>query len=137
MGLQLSHATEAGAMAAARAAGYGDKNRADHEAVKAMREHFNQVEFNGRVVIGEGERDEAPMLYIGEKLGTGKGLGVDIAVDPLENTNATANLGERAISVLAASEKGGLFSAPDMYMEKLVVGPEAARKSRFGRAGEK
>ncbi|MEK7513923.1 MAG: class II fructose-bisphosphatase [Patescibacteria group bacterium] len=128
LGLQLSHATEAGAMAAARAAGYGDKNRADHEAVKAMREHFNQVEFNGRVVIGEGERDEAPMLYIGEKLGTGKGLGVDIAVDPLENTNATANLGERAISVLAASEKGGLFSAPDMYMEKLVVGPEAAGK---------
>ncbi len=128
LGLQLSHATEAGAMAAARAAGYGDKNRADHEAVKAMRQYFNQVEFDGRVVIGEGERDEAPMLFIGEKLGTGKGLKVDIAVDPLENTNATANLGERAISVLAASEKGGLFSAPDMYMEKLVVGPEAAGK---------
>lgn len=128
LALELSHATEAGAMAAARAAGYGDKKGADRAAVKAMRQFFNRVDFNGRVVIGEGERDEAPMLYIGEKLGTGNGLAVDIAVDPLENTNATAALGERAISVLAASERGGLFHAPDMYMEKLVVGPEAAGK---------
>lgn len=128
LGLLLSHATEAGAIAAARAAGYGDVDRADHEAVKAMREHFNGVEFNGRVVIGEGERDKAPMLYIGEKLGTGKGLAIDIAIDPLENTNATAALSERAISVLAASERGGLMHAPDIYMEKLVVGPEAAGK---------
>jgi fructose-1,6-bisphosphatase II len=126
--LQLAHATEVGAIAAARAAGYGDKHQADDEAVKAMRQHFNKMNFNGRVVIGEGERDEAPMLFIGEKLGTGKGLEIDIAVDPLENTNATATLGERAISVLAASERGGLFSAPDIYMEKLVVGPEAAGK---------
>ncbi len=128
LALQLLQATEAGAMAAARAAGYGDKNGADRAAVKAMRGHLNQVEFSGRVVIGEGERDKAPMLYIGEKLGTGKGLAVDIAVDPLENTNATAALGPRAISVLAASERGGLFHAPDMYMEKLVVGPEAVGK---------
>jgi fructose-1,6-bisphosphatase II len=86
------------------------------------------VDFRGKVVIGEGERDKAPMLYIGEKLGTGKGKAVDIAVDPLENTNATAALGPRAIAVLAASERGGLFHAPDMYMEKLVVGPDAVGK---------
>lgn len=128
LALQLLHATEVGAIAAARAAGYGDKHRADDEAVKAMRQALNQVEFNGRVVIGEGERDEAPMLFIGEKLGTRQGMSVDIAVDPLENTNATASLGPRAISVLAASEAGGLFHAPDMYMEKLIVGPEAAGK---------
>jgi fructose-1,6-bisphosphatase II len=126
LALQLSHATEVGAIAAARAAGLGDKKMADREAVKAMRKFFNKVEFNGQVVIGEGERDKAPMLYIGERLGTGKGKAVDIAVDPLENTNATAGLGPRAISVLAASERGGLFHAPDMYMEKLVVGSEAA-----------
>lgn len=128
LALQLSHATEIAAMAAARAAGFGDKKKADGAAVKAMRKFFNQVNFNGCVVIGEGERDKAPMLYIGEKLGTGKGMGVDIAVDPLENTNATASLGPRAIAVLAASERGGLFHAPDMYMNKLVVGPEAAGK---------
>lgn len=128
LALQLSHATEVAAIAAARAAGFGDKHRADGEAVKAMREYLNQVEFSGRIVIGEGERDEAPMLYIGEKLGKGQGRGVDIAVDPLENTNATASLTPRAIAVLAAAEKGGLFHAPDMYMDKLVVGPEAADK---------
>lgn len=126
LGLQLSHATEVGAIAAARAAGFGDKHRADEASVKAMRSCFNQIDFSGRIVIGEGERDEAPMLWIGEKLGTGKGISVDIAVDPLENTNATASLGERAISVLAAAERNGLFHAPDMYMEKLIVGPEAA-----------
>ena len=128
LSLQLSHATEVAAMAAARAAGFGDKKKADAAATKAMRQFFNQVDFKGQVVIGEGERDKAPMLYIGEKLGTGKGMAVDIAVDPLENTNATASLGPRAIAVLAASERGGLFHAPDMYMNKLVVGPEAAGK---------
>lgn len=128
LALQLSHATEVGAIAAARAAGFGDKKGADRAAVRAMRKYLNGVDFRGKVVIGEGERDKAPMLYIGEKLGTGKGRAVDIAVDPLENTNATAALGPRAISVLAASERGGLFHAPDMYMEKLVVGPEAAGK---------
>jgi fructose-1,6-bisphosphatase II len=126
--LQLSHATEMAAIAAARAAGFGDKKAADKAAVKAMRGFFNQVDFRGKVVIGEGERDKAPMLFIGEKLGTGKGRAIDIAVDPLENTNATASLGPRAIAVLAASERGGLFHAPDMYMDKLVVGPEAAGK---------
>ena len=126
--LQLSHATEIAAIAAARAAGFGDKEKADDAAVKAMRKFFNQVDFKGRVVIGEGEKDEAPMLHIGEKLGTGKGEEIDIAVDPLENTNATANLGPRAITVLSASEKGGLFHAPDMYMNKLIVGPESAGK---------
>lgn len=128
LALELSHATEVGAIDAARAAGFGDNKAADRAAVKAMRGYLNTVDFNGRVVIGEGERDKAPMLYIGEQLGTGKGKAVDIAVDPLENTNATASLGPRAISVLAASERGGLFHAPDMYMEKLVVGPEAAGK---------
>jgi len=128
LALQLSHATEVGAIAAARAAGFGDKKGADGAAVKAMRKYLNGVDFRGKVVIGEGERDKAPMLYIGEKLGTSKGKAVDIAVDPLENTNATAALGPRAIAVLAASERGGLFHAPDMYMEKLVVGPDAAGK---------
>lgn len=128
LALQLSHATEVGAIAAARAAGFGDKKAADRAAVRQMRKFLNGVEFNGQVVIGEGEKDKAPMLFIGEKLGSGKGKKVDIAVDPLENTNATASLGPRAISVLAASERGGLFHAPDMYMEKLVVGPEAAGK---------
>lgn len=128
LGLQLSHATEMAAIGAAREAGYGDKNRADDAAVKAMRSYFNEVDFNGRVVIGEGEKDEAPMLYIGEKLGTGKGKAVDIAVDPLENTTATAGLNSRAICVLAAAEKGGLFHGPEMYMDKLIVGHEAAGK---------
>src|SRR3989344_2833022 len=131
LALELNHATEVGAIGAARAAGYGDKKRADREAVKAMRHSLNLVDFKGRVVIGEGERDEAPMLYIDETLGTGKGLAIDIAVDPLENTNATAGLGPRAISVLAASERGGLFHAPDMYMEKLVVDPRAAGKDNL------
>ncbi|MFC1653445.1 class II fructose-bisphosphatase [Patescibacteria group bacterium] len=128
LALALSHATEAGAIQAAYEAGFGNKIGADKAAVKAMREYLNSVEFKGRVVIGEGERDEAPMLYIGEELGTGKGKSIDIAVDPLENTNATAVFGPRAISVLSASEKNGLFHAPDMYMEKLIVGPDSAGK---------
>jgi fructose-1,6-bisphosphatase II len=137
LALDLSHATEVGAIEAARAAGYGDKEGADDAAVEAIRNHLNGVDFSGRVVIGEGERDEAPMLYIGELLGTGKGKEVDIAVDPLENTNATATLSPRAISVLAASEKGGLFHAPDMYMEKLIVPPEAAGKVSLDDAPKK
>jgi fructose-1,6-bisphosphatase II len=127
--LTLSHATEVGAIAAARAMGLGDKKLADRHAVRAMRKYLNSVEFEGTVVIGEGERDKAPMLYIGEKLGKGKRgkpkISLDIAVDPLENTNATARGLWNAISVLAASERGGLFHAPDMYMDKLVVGKEA------------
>lgn len=128
LALALSHATEAGAIEAAHMAGFGDKKGADKAAVKAIREYLNTISFKGKVVIGEGERDEAPMLFIGEKLGTGKGKAIDIAVDPLENTNATASFGPRAIAVLAASERGGLFHAPDMYMEKLIVGPEASGK---------
>jgi len=137
LALLLSHATEVGAKAAARAAGFGDKKGADRAAVEAMRKFFNTVDFKGRVVIGEGERDEAPMLFIGEKLGTGKGMAVDIAVDPLENTNATATLRPRAIAVLAASERGGLFHAPDMYMEKLVVGSEAEGKVHLDASARK
>lgn len=125
---QLSYATELGAMAAARAAGFGNKIMADKEAVRAMRGYLNGTNINGLIVIGEGERDKAPMLFIGEKVGTGKGPEVDIAVDPLENTNATATFGPRAISVLAVSERGGLFNAPDMYMDKLVVGKRARGK---------
>jgi fructose-1,6-bisphosphatase II len=126
LALDLSHATEVGAIAASRAAGFGNKKDADKKAVKAMRTHLNSVDFNGKIVIGEGERDEAPMLFIGEKVGTGIGPAIDIAVDPLENTNATANFSPGAIAVLAASEKGGLFHAPDMYMDKLIV-PEQAK----------
>jgi fructose-1,6-bisphosphatase II len=128
LSLQLSHSTEVAAIAAARAAGFGDKNKADGKAVEAMRNFFNTVDFSGKVVIGEGEKDQAPMLFIGEELGTGEGRPIDIAVDPLENTNATASLGPRALAVLAASERGGLFHAPDMYMAKLIVGQEAAGK---------
>lgn len=126
--LELLHATEVGAIGAARESGFGDKKRADRGAVREMRKYLNTVNFKGRIVIGEGEKDEAPMLYIGEKLGTGEGEAIDIAVDPLENTNATASLGMRAISVLAASEKGGLYEGPEMYMDKLIVGPEAVGK---------
>lgn len=125
---QFSNVTEVGAIAAYIASGHGDKEKADDAAVEAMRWAFSQVNFNGTVVIGEGERDEAPMLYIGEKVGNGEGREMDIAIDPLENTNATADMLEGAISVLAASEKGGLFGAPDTYMNKLIVGPESRGK---------
>jgi len=124
----LPRITEIGALAAARIVGLGNKDQADEAAVQAIRKAFNEIEFNGRIVIGEGERDDAPMLFIGETLGTGTGHQVDIAIDPLENTNATASFAPNAICVLAASEKGGLFHAPDMYMEKLIVGAEAASK---------
>ena len=125
---QFSNVTEMGAIAAYVASGMGDKEGADNAAVEAMRWAFSQVHFNGTVVIGEGERDEAPMLYIGEKIGNGEGREMDIAIDPLENTNATANILEGAISVLAASEKGGLLHAPDTYMNKLIVGPKSRGK---------
>jgi len=121
----LANTTMAGAIAAARKSGFGNKNSADLAATEAMRAYLDQMPAQTTIVIGEGERDEAPMLYIGEKIGQGQ-TKIDVAVDPLENTNATANLNNRAISVLAASEAGGLFHAPDMYMNKLIVGPEAA-----------
>lgn len=132
LGLSLSHATESAAIAAARAMGCGDNHHADQLAVEAMRTYLNTIDFAGRIVIGEGERDQAPMLHIGEKLGllskAKSGDWIDIAVDPLENTNATASGGPNAISVLSASEPGGLLHAPDLYMNKLVVGPEVAGK---------
>ncbi|MBS1717501.1 MAG: class II fructose-bisphosphatase [Armatimonadetes bacterium] len=118
--------TESAALACSRWVGKGDRNGADDAACTAMRRELGRIDMKGTIVIGEGERDEAPMLYIGEKLGTGDGAAIQIAVDPLEGTNLCANGLPNAISVLAAApEKDGfLMHAPDCYMEKLVVGPE-------------
>ena len=121
---------EEAAIACAHTMGQGDRHRSDHVAVEAMRSRLDSVPIDGRVVIGEGERDKAPMLYIGEAVGRGakdeSGLTqVDIAVDPLEGTNLCATGAPRAIAVLAASERGGLLHAPDVYMEKLVVGAQS------------
>jgi fructose-1,6-bisphosphatase II len=124
--LDFVKVTEAAALAAARAMGHGDNEHADDLAVEAMRKAMNDLTIKGRVVIGEGERDEAPMLYIGEEVGAGGGYEVDIAVDPLEGTNLVAKGLPNAISVLAVSERGGLLHAPDIYMDKLIVGPAAA-----------
>lgn len=123
--------TECAAIAAAHTMGFGDRHRSDQVAVESMRRELDQLEVWGRIVIGEGERDHAPMLYIGEELGALKGQGregvprVDIAVDPLEGTNSCATGAPDAIAVLAAAEAGGLLHAPDIYMEKIVVGPTA------------
>jgi fructose-1,6-bisphosphatase class II len=119
---------EEAAIATAHTMGYGDRKHSDHVAVEAMRRTMDLIPMNGRIVIGEGERDEAPMLYCGEKVGRKPGPGeefvdVDIAVDPLEGTNLCATGSSGAITVLAASEHGGLMNAPDCYMDKLVVGP--------------
>ena len=126
--LELVRITEAAAIASAHWLGHGDTTRADSAAVEAMRKAMDEVSFNGTVVIGEGERDEAPMLYIGEKVGRGEGPEVHIAVDPLEGTNLVAKGRPNAIAVMAVSEPGGLLHAPDTYMEKLVVGPPAKGK---------
>ena len=115
--------TELAAYGASPFIGKGDKNAADKGAVDKMRSELNKIDMSGTVVIGEGEMDEAPMLYIGEKVGTKKGAEIDIALDPLEGTNFTAKNLPGAFSVLVASEKGNLLSAPDTYMEKIVVGP--------------
>src|SRR3981081_2648282 len=129
LSLDFLRVVENAAIAAARTMGYGDRHHADEVAVEAMRKTMDSVEIDGTIVIGEGERDEAPMLYIGEKVGLAthapKALfpQVDIAVDPLEGTNLCATGAAGAIAVLAASEKGGLLHAPDLYMEKIVVGP--------------
>lgn len=121
--------TEVAAIAAAQSMGRGDHHRSDQMAVEAMRQELDGLPIAGRIVIGEGERDEAPMLYVGEEVGRAKGsadgLGVDIAVDPLEGTNLCATGAPGAIAVLAASERGGLLHAPDIYMDKIVVGPTA------------
>ncbi len=123
---QLLEVTENAAIAAARAAGQGDKNLADKAAVDAMRTALNLIPGVSSVIkIGEGERDDAPMLFIGEKLGKGD-INIDIAVDPLENTNATANLNSGAVCVLAAAPRGGLIHASDSYVDKLCVGRDAA-----------
>jgi fructose-1,6-bisphosphatase class II len=126
--LEFVRVVERAAIAAARTMGQGDRKYADQVAVEAMRKEMESVDIAGTIVIGEGERDEAPMLFIGEKVGTGGGTPVDIAVDPLEGTNLCATGTPNAIAVLAASEKGGLLNAPDIYMEKLVVGPSSKGK---------
>jgi fructose-1,6-bisphosphatase II len=126
--LELVRITEAAAIAAAHWMGHLDNNAADEAAVEAMRRSMEDARFNGTIVIGEGERDEAPMLYIGEKVGRRDGPDVDIAVDPLEGTNPTARGRPNAIAVMAVSEPGGLLHAPDTYMEKLVVGLPAKGK---------
>ena len=115
--------TEVAAIAAERLAGRGDEKAADAAAVDAMRTAFNAVDFQGRVVIGEGERDEAPMLYIGEEVGTGNGPAIDIALDPLEGTTLTAKAMANALAVLAIAPRGGLLFAPDTYMDKIAIGP--------------
>ncbi|MGH2455363.1 MAG: class II fructose-bisphosphatase [Candidatus Limnocylindria bacterium] len=120
-------ATEAGAIAAARLMGRGDRDAADHAAVEAMRRAMEEAEMSGTIVIGEGERDDAPMLYIGEKVGNPEAaVKIDIAVDPLEGTNLVATGSANATAVLAAAEPGGLMHAPDTYLRKLIVGPQVA-----------
>jgi fructose-1,6-bisphosphatase II / sedoheptulose-1,7-bisphosphatase len=114
--------TEAAAIAAYAVMGKGDETKADQLAVSAMRTTLNKMDIQGTIVIGEGERDEAPMLYIGERVGTGKGPEIDIAVDPLEGTTILATGGKDSISAIAMAEKGGLLNAPDVYMEKIAVG---------------
>src|SRR4051794_8909094 len=123
--LEMVRVTEAAAIAASKLIGRGDEKAADAAAVEAMRAALNELPFDGTVVIGEGERDEAPMLYIGEKVGSAQGSGpkIDIALDPLEGTTITAKAGPNALAVLAIAESGCLLNAPDTYMEKLAVGP--------------
>jgi fructose-1,6-bisphosphatase II / sedoheptulose-1,7-bisphosphatase len=123
--LEMVRVTEAAAIAAANLIGRGDEKAADAAAVEAMRAALNSLYMDGTVVIGEGERDEAPMLFIGEKVGAaqGKGPKIDIALDPLEGTTITAKAGPNALAVLAVAEEGNLLNAPDVYMDKLAVGP--------------
>ena len=127
LALEAVRVTEAAALAASRLMGRGDEKAADQAAVDAMRRALNALEIDGTVVIGEGERDEAPMLYIGEKVGAG-GPGIDIALDPLEGTTITAKGGPNALAVIAMAPEGGFLNAPDVYMDKIAVGgdlPEA------------
>jgi fructose-1,6-bisphosphatase II / sedoheptulose-1,7-bisphosphatase len=123
--LEMVRVTEAAAISASKLVGRGDEKAADQAAVEAMRAALNELPFDGTVVIGEGERDEAPMLYIGEKVGSAQGSGpkIDIALDPLEGTTITAQAGPNALAVLAIAEQGCLLNAPDTYMEKLAIGP--------------
>lgn len=119
----MVHVTERAAIACAPEIGRGDKIKADQAAVDAMRTALNEVAMQGRIVIGEGERDEAPMLYIGEEVGTGTGQAIDIALDPLEGTTLTANAMPNALAVLAIAPRGGLLHSPDVYMQKIAIGP--------------
>ncbi|HMT46340.1 MAG: class fructose-bisphosphatase [Pseudomonadota bacterium] len=123
--LEMVRVTEAAAIGASKLIGRGDEKAADHAAVEAMRAALNELAMDGTVVIGEGERDEAPMLFIGEKVGSAQGTGpkIDIALDPLEGTTITAKAGPNALAVLAVAEEGNLLNAPDVYMDKLAVGP--------------
>src|ERR1051326_2920503 len=128
LSLEMLRVVEDAAIASARTMGWGDPKASDHAAVESMRRSLDTIAIDGTIVIGEGERDRAPMLYIGERVGaagTEIREHVDIAVDPLEGTNLCATGGQGAITVLAASEPGGLLHAPDCYMEKIVVGPAA------------
>ncbi|MEN2465351.1 class II fructose-bisphosphatase [Ornithinibacillus sp. FSL M8-0202] len=126
--MEIVRVTEAAALASARWMGRGKKEEADDAATTAMRDVFDTIPMRGTVVIGEGEMDEAPMLYIGEKLGTGTGPLVDIAVDPLEGTNIVAKGTTNALTVIAIGDHGKVLHAPDMYMKKIAVGPEAVGK---------
>ncbi|MDP2738559.1 MAG: class II fructose-bisphosphatase [Pseudorhodobacter sp.] len=123
LSLGLARVTEAAALASAKLVGRGDEKAADQAAVNAMRAQLNRLDIAGVVVIGEGERDEAPMLFIGEEVGTGKGPAVDIALDPLEGTTLTAKDMPNALTVIAMAPRGTLLHAPDVYMEKLAIGP--------------
>lgn len=121
--MEVGRCTEAAAVAASKMIGRGDKEGADQEAVTALRAAFNKLEMDGKIVIGEGERDEAPMLYIGEKVGTGNGPKIDIALDPLEGTTLTAKAMSNALAVVAMAQGGTLLHAPDVYMDKIACGP--------------
>jgi fructose-1,6-bisphosphatase II / sedoheptulose-1,7-bisphosphatase len=132
LSLEFVRVVEKAAIAGARTMGRGDRKYADQVAAEAMRAELETVDIDGTLVIGEGDKDEAPVLYIGEKVGKAGSTPVDLAVDPLEGTNLCATGGPNAIAVLAASEKGGLLNAPDIYMEKLVVGPTCKGKVDIG-----
>ena len=123
LSLGLARVSEAAALASAKLVGHGDEKAADQAAVNAMREQLNLLDIAGVVVIGEGERDEAPMLFIGEEVGTGNGPGVDIALDPLEGTTLTAKDMPNALTLIAMGPRGSMLHAPDVYMDKLAIGP--------------
>src|SRR5215211_3839665 len=125
LSLDFLRVVEQAAIACGHTMGQGDRHKSDQVAVEAMRREMDSLPFDGTIVIGEGERDEAPMLYIGEKVGSAPGRGprIDIALDPLEGTTITAKAGANAMAVLAIAEQGGLLNAPDVYMEKLAIGP--------------
>ncbi|MDY0267428.1 MAG: class II fructose-bisphosphatase, partial [Methanimicrococcus sp.] len=135
LSLSLIQITEAAAVASAYQVGKGDRKYADQVAVEAMRRVLNHIDVKGVVKIGEGERDEAPMLYIGEEVGTGNGLEVEIAVDPLEGTNLAADDTNGSVAVMSMAEKGGIFYGPDIYFDKIVVGPKVVLYEK--KTGEK